>query len=330
MVRKKPVDKKRELIKARKILRDKLKFIKNERQHTSHLYKTQFQPITEPLETLVKTIKAEHPVKQEIKTENIGKSGSPPRELPHIPIAEDVFSYTPEPDTSLEEVKQAYSKDENVRKSFEDTINQFGKDIQHYLRKMVADTSGVYDHIYGIRYENGWKIGDSPVEIDGDDFIINGVRYKGSPGLYELMFLKIPNQNIYTTSDLEKYKAIVFSTNAMRRKYSRHERVNANRGYKYTNVIAKLFPIEDREGTPSKGLKTWQPRRRAQSTTGSGMQWKKVSNSNVQYVFWNTADELVDRLRILLAERIAGNNSPNIQNEIINIESELREEKIIA
>lgn len=73
MVRKKPVDKKRELIKARKILRDKLKFIKNERQHTSHLYKTQFQPITEPLETLVKTIKAEHPVKQEIKTEKIGK-----------------------------------------------------------------------------------------------------------------------------------------------------------------------------------------------------------------------------------------------------------------
>lgn len=50
----------------------------------------------------------------------------------------------------------------------------------------------------------------------------------------------------------------------------------------------------------------------------------------MQYIYWNSCDELVDRLRELVAEKEAGNNSKFIHNEILNIIQELREEGIIG
>ena len=41
------------------------------------------------------------------------------------------------------------------------------------------------------------------------------------------------------------------------------------------------------------------------------------------YTYWDDPNELVDRLCLLHASRKAGNN--NLSNEILNIESELRE-----
>lgn len=120
-----------------------------------------------------------------------------------------------------------------------------------------------------------WKLGN---RNHGEDFIINEIRYKGSPGLYELMFLKIPNQDLYGDNDLAKYKAILLSTNAHKQKYLRDGQINANRSYKYANIIAKLFPTEHRETTKAKLTKTLTPklsRRRIQSVIGSG--WKKNS-----------------------------------------------------
>ena len=48
-----------------------------------------------------------------------------------------------------------------------------------------ADRGQKMDYTYGVRHEGGkWMIGDSQVEIDGNDnFVINAVRYKGTPGL---------------------------------------------------------------------------------------------------------------------------------------------------
>lgn len=145
------------------------------------------------------------------------------------------------------------------------------------------------------------------------------------------MFLKIPNQDLYGDNDLAKYKAILLSTNAHKQKYLRDGQINANRSYKYANIIAKLFPTEHRETTKAKLTKTLTPklsRRRIQSVIGSG--WKKTVTSPVQYIYWNSCDELVDRLRELVAEKEAGNNSKFIHNEILNIIQELREEGIIG
>lgn len=47
----------------------------------------------------------------------------------------------------------------------------------------------------------------------------------------------------------------------------------------------------------------------------------------MDYVYWDDPNELVDRLRLLLAERAAGN--PSHINEIISIIEELREAGIV-
>ena len=99
-------------------------------------------------------------------------------------------------------------------------------------------------YTYGVRHENGkWIIGDSQFEIETDDTIlINGKRYKGTPGLYELVFMKHPKENVFNDSDLKAYKDILRDTNAHKQYYLANAQVNANRGVKYKRIISQLFP----------------------------------------------------------------------------------------
>ena len=91
-----------------------------------------------------------------------------------------------------------------------------------YMRMIVSSKRDrLMDYTYGVRHENGkWMIGDSQFEIDTDDSIlINGKRYKGTPGLYELVFMKHPNENIYMESDMKAYKDILRNTNPHKQYY---------------------------------------------------------------------------------------------------------------
>ena len=64
---------------------------------------------------------------------------------------------------------------------------------------------------------------------------------------------------------------------------------------------------------------------------GSGLLPKFMSTSkketHINYKYWDNPNELVDRLKLLIAERSAGNNNHN--NEILALIEELREAKII-
>lgn len=50
--------------------------------------------------------------------------------------------------------------------------------------------------------------------------------------------------------------------------------------------------------------------------------------TNINYVYWNEPNELVQRLRLLIASTQAGSNSHS--NEIASIVEELRESNIIV
>jgi len=58
---------------------------------------------------------------------------------------------------------------------------------------------------------------------------------------------------------------------------------------------------------------------------GTGALRKIVTNNPVEYVYWNSIDELLERLYILYGELKAGNSNPNIANEIVNIIQEFKE-----
>lgn len=154
-------------------------------------------------------------------------------------------------------------------------------------------------------------LGNKRFDVDTDDnIIINDVRYKGTPGLYELIFKRIPDDEIYTDDDLQKYKNILLTTNAHRRNHIAASQILSNRGYKYKHIIGPLMStVYDKKA--GKGLP------RAMTLT----------ENKIEYVHWDDPNELVDRLRLLKASRRAGNNAHD--NEILSIIEELREAGLI-
>jgi hypothetical protein len=169
--------------------------------------------------------------------------------------------------------------------------------LLHYDRNNYSSL----DRVYGIRSDGKrWLLGDSPISVENDKIIIKGKTFQGSLGLYELLFLKSPNENFYNANDLAIYKEMVLLTNAHRQLYEPSKQINSNKGTKYNSIIKALVNHK----------------------TGSG-----VNLNSVRYEYWDDPNELVERLRLLVASQQAGNTSVN--NEIISIVEELKEAGII-
>ncbi|KAL6418672.1 hypothetical protein ACFW04_011883 [Cataglyphis niger] len=85
-------------------------------------------------------------------------------------------------------------------------------------------------------------LGDKRFDVDTDDSIlINGIRYVGTPGLYELIFKRMPDDLVYTENDKLTYRNILLTTNAHRRDKKANNPILGNKGYKYRHVIAPLL-----------------------------------------------------------------------------------------
>lgn len=171
------------------------------------------------------------------------------------------------------------------------------------LMKDVAGSKRAIDNTYGPRFEgNVLMIGDHPLKFDEDGSIVTAnTTYKPTLGLYELIFKRLPNEDIYDQNDLDMYRDILVKTNAHKKQYKFQNRINRDTSVKYRHVISKLFP--------------------KQLYSGRGLISKVVSAPDT--VYWDNPNELVSRLRLLIASTEAGNSSH--KNEIINIIQELRE-----
>ena len=123
---------------------------------------------------------------------------------------------------------------------------------------------------------------------------------------YELLFMKLPKK--YNKDDMRKYKSILLATNGHKQKYKHNTRINSNSGVKYRLVISKLFASS------------------ARKRTGSGYMEMKP-NTTIDYVHWDDPNELVNRLRLLMASQNSGHTGH--RNEIMSILEELREAGII-
>ena len=101
---------------------------------------------------------------------------------------------------------------------------------------------------------------------------------------------------------------MLLSTNAHRMYYLADGALRINDS-KFKNIIAKLINY-----SPYK--------------MGSGLPLYMLYNNNkIDYMYWDNPNELVDRLRLLIASQATGNTS--LANEINAIVEELREANII-
>jgi len=186
---------------------------------------------------------------------------------------------------------------------------------QEYIGEFLSGggKNKIIDTVYGVRLDkDGIMMLDSKkFDVDSSDhIIIDGVRYAGTPGLYELIFKKLPDYDVYTEDDKRKYKSILLVTNAQlhRRNYTEHSHLRSNRGYKYRYVITPLLKDE--------------------SMIGKGLPRVMTLNDNaIDYVHWDDPNELVDCMRLLEASHQAGHNTHD--NEMLSIIEELREAGII-
>lgn len=323
-------------------IRKKYRVLKHGLIESDQLFRKSYKPIIDPLETIVHQIKEKNSIKDENKEEVLQskriKSSSPlltpsslkkskkklgirkldnndddeqrkeGNEKPHF-LESHV---TTEGDDDMEEDEIAPTAE---RKRISDYIeNMFhGPLARKYIRMSLSDErERAMDHTYGVRHENGkWMIGDSQLEIESNDYInIKGNQYKGTIGLYELLFMKFP-EDVYNKDDLEAYKSILITTNAHRQNYLANAKINANKGKKYKTIISSLF---------SKHMS---------KQTGHGhVNMRHMTNVGIDYVHWNNPNELVERLRLLTASQRSGHTGHT--NEIVSIVEELREAGIIV
>ena len=125
---------------------------------------------------------------------------------------ENVFETT---DPSLvTSVRQTMHKDPGA------LYGQMGTLGQEYIGALLSgDRKSAIDTVYGVYFNDaGTFLGDKAFDIDGDDnLIVDGVKYAGTPGLFELIFKRIPDDAMYTEDDKENYRSLLLATNAHRR-----------------------------------------------------------------------------------------------------------------
>lgn len=210
-----------------------------------------------------------------------------------------------------EDVESDVSNVLNTSEGFETASQYVTEHFSHpltskYMLKLMKDVAGskrVIDNTFGPRFEgNTLMVGDQPLKFNEDGSVVAAnTTYKPTPGLYELIFKRLPNEEIYDQNDLDMYKDLLLKTNAHKKQYKFQNRINRDTSLKYRYVISKLFP--------------------KQLYGGRGLISKVVSAPDT--IYWDDPNQLVTRLKLLIASTHAGNTSH--KNEIINIIQELRE-----
>ncbi|XP_070158059.1 uncharacterized protein [Polyergus mexicanus] len=277
----------REIVKTSESIRKKYRFLKTGQMEEDVALEKHFKPIIEPLKQLVEnTINVEsNEAKIEpsimLKDKHLKKESGTKRTR-SSPYVEEVFETMPETFVTSVQHQLQTSEGQNILRT------HLGPLGQKYVGAILSqDKNNSMDYVYGVKFCNeGMMMGNKIFDADKDDNImIGGIRYMGTPGLYELIFKRMPDGDVYTEDDKIKYKNILLATNAHRCGNDIRNPVLSNKGYKYKNIIAPLI---------------------SNKKAGRGINIPRamtLNDNKIDYVHWNDPNELVDRLRLLEASR---------------------------
>lgn len=290
----------KDMVKTKKILKKKFDSVRQGEAEIFNNLEYTFKPLTEPLKKLVKLSSGNlsKPTEfsdEKIKFENNNKfkrnNNTITNSTPKKTKKDEYFNATL--NTSRNEEDSELNND-----SFYSQPDDWNVNLTELFKNKKLDT------IFGPSKDQNdeWKFGNADLKLTDDKIMIGNKSWALTPGLYSLLFHKKPEQ--YDSSELDIYKRILLETNAHRRNYDPSNQLKGNRGYKYKEIINKLF-----------------------STTYTGKGLMQVNLKKPNYIYWDDPNEIVDRLKLLIASQHAGNN--NHSNEIISIIEELREANII-
>ena len=105
-----------------------------------------------------------------------------------------------------------------------------------YMRKFL-DKEGV-DKVFGIHNKDGqFFIGDKHIILENDDIIIDGERYNGTKGLWELIVSNDPKN--FEDEDYHDYVRLLMKTNAMKQPGT--NKPKSSKGKKYNQLIKPIW-----------------------------------------------------------------------------------------
>ena len=219
-----------------------------------------------------------------------------------------------------------------LEQSYLEYLQQFPPLVAEYINARIQDSDNVYDTYY-LRHEadtDTIRFGDSIVNFTEKYIIISkGIeerKYNLTKGLLELLFKSIPDRKYVNAEDDDNFTDIIFFTNAHRRNFNANQQIQGTRSDKYTFTIK---PILEKVRHDEKIRESERLQKLGVSKLGAGFNNINMiyNNKPNEYIYWDNPNELVERLKLLLASTSAGNNSH--QNEINSIIEELREANII-
>ena len=192
--------------------------------------------------------------------------------------------------------------DEEEEEEKEEEIEELVGEIAYkYLNKPFRDTT------FGVRKEGSMHfIGNQEVDIEDNDIILidSDRRFRGTPGLWELITSKTPKN--FTNKDYNKYKTIMLLTNALYRDYDPKKKTHP-RGSRSGKWIKLLSPIWHR---------------------GRFAEWREEGYEGKGVVIMpSDPNALLERLDLLLASQKAGHTG--VGNELVSICDELKRQGVL-
>lgn len=214
-----------------------------------------------------------------------------------------------------EEAAEDQEEEEAAEEVLQETEDPTATSILKRYVKLLLSNSIITDPKFGVRHINGkLMIGSEPISFDQDSLKIRDEIYPQTQGLLELLFKRRPNKDILKESDIQYYREIAKLGHLMNKKFDLNKSyIKNSNNIKYLEYLRDLNPAQIKRSHIGKGLPKFM-----------------IASSKelpIDYKYWDDPNELVDRLRLLVAERLAGNN--NHENEILAIIEELRECGII-
>lgn len=271
-----------------------------------------FKPISSPLKAALDTTatRKSDPIKREIKKEESSFQTDPDITFTDAAAAADDGNVTTTESGNESDYQDTFSHDPNEEATIATAIaapniHKYTEVLQEYVSNFGGKSSKI-DVVYGPKYDSvtdRWYLGIKILEFNAKgEVIVDGQKFRGTKGLYNLIFYKDPEP--YSSRDLASYKSILDISFAHR---DTRNRLKQSGMRKYTEIIRPLY--------------------KSSSTSGEGLKMM-YNNKNTEYVYWDDINELVDRLKLLIASKDAGNTSHD--NEIVAIINELKEAGVIV
>ena len=192
----------------------------------------------------------------------------------------------------------AYPSIQAFEKPLEGEDTQYiGEVAEKYLRKFATKSEADTTYrLYDIK--GNFYIGNKPVVIINDNIMVDGEEYKGTPGLWELIMPKNPDDNIYTRNDYDNYTRLMLKTNALHHGNDpENKHPKSSKSYKWKRILSPI----------------WENKKEYE---GEGV-----------VVIPSDPNALLERLDLLLASQEAGHTG--VRNELMSICDELKRQGVL-